>query len=69
MFAHTPSYVDSPEGLSAFQSRVKRGIAWRSGFLLADFIGLAWLSLSLGAMRLYTIATAPSHVPTGVVQY
>jgi hypothetical protein len=69
MFVHTPSYVDSPDGLRAFQSRVKRGIVWRSGFLIADFIGLAWLSLSLDAIRLYTIATAPSYVPMGVVRY
>jgi hypothetical protein len=64
---------DPPRGTPAdwleFQRRAKRGFTWRIGFFALLIAGILWLSLSLNAMRLYTITSAPSYVPMSVERY
>ncbi len=61
--------IDPPPEWREFEKRARRGLIWRTGFILADLAVLGWLSTSLNAMRLYTISQAPNYVPTEVIQY
>lgn len=55
--------------LRELQAKARRGMLWRLGFITAALALLGLSSLSLNAMRLFTITSAPSYVPMGVIDY
>jgi hypothetical protein len=59
----------SLEELHALHKRERRGLIWRMGLFVAAFVPSIVLAGSENSVRLYTVAVAPSYMPTWIQEY